>query len=285
MTSQQPYEREFEFTWEDFETLRTLSRQYSGIVVGDEKFDMFYSRLSRRLRTLELTRFSDYCLFLKHYHDQEFAEFINAITTNLTAFFRERHHFDYLQTVLIPELLQTKHTRQIKVWSAGCSTGEEAYSLAMTLLANAPDDWEIKILATDIDTRVLKTAATGEYFTERCSGLSAEILQRWFKKGVGKNQGKIKVKPALKQVVSFKPLNLIKDWPDLGAFDFIFCRNVLIYFDRATKKQLIQGFSKHLPVGARLFIGHSESIHQLNVAFRPLGNTVYQRISENGEYE
>ncbi len=276
----QQYQREFEYTWEDFEYLRSLSNRFSGIVVGDEKFDMFYSRLTRRLRALNLTSFRQYCHFLEQHHSQEFAEFINAITTNLTAFFREQHHFDYLRTTLIPELLQSKNERRITAWSAGCSTGEEAYSLAITLLENVPADWQIDILATDIDTRVLKTAIAGEYFYERCSGLTPEMLQCWFKKGIGKNQGKIKVKPALKQIVNFRQLNLIADWPDdLKPFDFIFCRNVLIYFDRMTKERLIQRFSHLLPVGSRLFIGHSESMHQLDVCFKAVGNTIYQRIA------
>ncbi len=271
--------REFEYTWQDFETLRRLSSQYSGIVVGDEKFEMFYSRLTRRLRSLGLTDFSEYCNFIQQHHDLEFAEFINAITTNLTAFFRERHHFDYLKTTLIPELLKTKqHERKIRVWSAGCSSGEEAYSLAITLLDNTPADWDIRILATDIDTRVLKSAISGEYYDDKCAGLSTEILQRWFKKGVGKNKGKIKVKPALKRIVDFKVLNLVDDWPELGKFDFIFCRNVLIYFDRPTKEKLLQRFSTVLPVGSKLFIGHSESMLQMDVSFKSLGNTIYQRL-------
>jgi chemotaxis protein methyltransferase CheR len=277
-------EREFEYTWEDFDYLRALSSQFSGIVASDEKFDMFYSRLTRRLRALNLGSFREYCHFLEQHHSQEFSEFINAITTNLTAFYREQHHFEYLQTTLIPELLRSKqHERQITVWSAGCSTGEEAYSIAITLLDNVPADWKIKILATDIDTRVLELASKGEYFRDR-SGLSDEILQRWFKKGVGKNQGKIKVKPALRQAVDFTSLNLVADWPGLKSFDFIFCRNVLIYFDRPTKERLVQRFSTLLPVGARLFIGHSESIHQLDVCFRAVGNTIYQRITSDSRY-
>ncbi len=271
-------EREFEYSREDFNFLRRLSNNYSGIIANDDKFDMFYSRLAKRLRTLKFKTFKQYCQYLESNHEQEFSEFINAITTNLTAFFREKHHFDYLEKVLIPELIEKKQAnKQIKVWSAGCSTGEEAYSIAITLLENLSQDFQIKILATDLDTQVLDIAKNGEYSLERSSGLSEEILKKWFKKGIGKNQGKIKAKPELQRVIRFKQLNLMHEWPMTGPFDFIFCRNVLIYFDRDTKQKLIQRYQNLLPLGAWLFIGHSESLHQLNSGFDLVGNTIYQR--------
>jgi len=271
-------EREFEYSREDFNFLRRLSNNYSGIIANDDKFDMFYSRLAKRLRTLKFETFKQYCQYLENNHEQEFSEFINAITTNLTAFFREKHHFDYLEKVLIPELIAKKQTnKQIKVWSAGCSTGEEAYSLAITLLENLSQDFQIKILATDLDTQVLNVAKNGEYPLERSSGLSEDMLKKWFKKGIGKNQGKIKAKSELQRVIRFKQLNLMHEWPMTGPFDFIFCRNVLIYFDRDTKQKLIQRYQSLLPIGAWLFIGHSESLHQLNSGFDLVGNTIYQR--------
>ncbi|WP_198243340.1 CheR family methyltransferase [methane-oxidizing endosymbiont of Gigantopelta aegis] len=271
-------EREFEYSREDFNFLRSLSNNYSGIIANDDKFDMFYSRLAKRLRVLQFKTFKQYCQYLENNHEQEFSEFINAITTNLTAFFREKHHFDYLKKVLIPELIVKKQTnKQIKVWSAGCSTGEEAYSLAITLLENLPQDFQIKILATDLDTQVLNVAKNGEYPLERSSGLSEEMLKKWFKKGIGKNQGKIKAKSELQHVIRFKQLNLMHEWPMTGPFDFIFCRNVLIYFDRDTKQKLIQRYQSLLPIGTRLFIGHSESLHQLDTGFDLIGNTIYQR--------
>ncbi len=271
-------EREFEYSWEDFNFLRSLSNNYSGIIANDDKFDMFYSRLAKRLRVLQIKTFRQYCQYLENNHEQEFSEFINAITTNLTAFFREKHHFDYLKKVLIPELIVKKQTnKQIKVWSAGCSTGEEAYSLAITLLENLPLDFQIKILATDLDTQVLNVAKNGEYPLERSSGLSEEILKKWFKKGIGKNQGKIKAKSELQHIIRFKQLNLMHEWPMTGPFDFIFCRNVLIYFDRDIKQKLIQRYQSLLPIGTRLFIGHSESLHQLDTGFDLIGNTIYQR--------
>ena len=164
--------REFEYTLADFDLLRTLSNQHSGILVPDDKFDMFYSRLSRRLRILGFTSFKEYCRYLQTQPGDEFTEFINAITTNLTSFFREKHHFEYVSRTIIPALVKKSHAeKQVKVWSAGCSTGEEPYSLAMALKESLPDDWEIKILATDLDTNVLATAIEGVYGSDRLTGI------------------------------------------------------------------------------------------------------------------
>jgi len=272
-------QREFEYTRADFEILRNISNSHSGIIVTDDKFDMFYSRLSKRLRMLDLENFSEYCQYLQNNEAQEFTEFINAITTNLTAFFRENHHFDYVKNIIIPDMLKRKHASQeVKVWSAGCSTGEEPYSIAMTLLENLPVGWNIKILATDLDTNVLQTAASGVYSDERISGLSAERQKRWFKKGKGANANKVKVKPELQEKIRFKQLNLMSEWPMKGAFDFIFCRNVIIYFDRETKENLVNRYSTLLTTGAHLLIGHSESLHQIDTDFDLIGNTIYRKM-------
>lgn len=269
--------REFEYTWDDFNFLRRISNQHSGILVPDDKFDMFYSRLSKRVRLLGFTRFKQYCDYLQN-HSEEFTEFINAVTTNLTSFFRENHHFEFVAKTLLPELLRTNKTqRQIKVWSAGCSTGEEPYSLAMTLLENVPDGWDIKILATDLDTNVLATAAEGVYAADRVSSISEERLKRWFQKGNGAHVNKVRAKPQLRQIIHFRQLNLMQDWPMKGSFDFIFCRNVLIYFDRETKARLARRYGESLKDGGHLFIGHSESLHQLDTPFKLVGNTIYKK--------
>lgn len=269
--------REFEYTWDDFNFLRRISNQHSGILVPDDKFDMFYSRLSKRVRLLGFTRFKQYCDYLQN-HSEEFTEFINAVTTNLTSFFRENHHFEFVAKTLLPELLRTNKTqRQIKVWSAGCSTGEEPYSLAMTLLENVPDGWDIKILATDLDTNVLATAAEGVYAADRVSSISEERLKRWFQKGNGAHANKVRAKPQLRQIIHFRQLNLMQDWPMKGSFDFIFCRNVLIYFDRETKARLARRYGESLKDGGHLFIGHSESLHQLDTPFKLVGNTIYKK--------
>ncbi|MGZ4959871.1 MAG: CheR family methyltransferase, partial [Methylomonas sp.] len=198
-----------------------------------------------------------------------------------TSFFREMHHFEYLGNTLIPELLKRNHAvKQIKVWSAGCSTGEEPYSLAMTLMEGVPENWDIRILATDLDTNVLTTASEGIYGLDRLSGINEQRLKRWFQKGVGSRSHKVRVKPELRQLVHFRRLNLMQDWPMKGYFDFIFCRNVLIYFDRETKARLAQRYAGLLKEGSYLFIGHSESLYQLNSGFEPIGNTIYKKVGK-----
>ncbi len=271
-------DREFKFTVDDFNFLRTLSNEHSGIQVPDERFDMFYSRLSKRVRKLGLADFKEYCLYIKDHPDNEFTEFINAITTNLTAFFREIHHFDYVRDVVVPEVLsRNKSSRQIRVWSAGCSTGEEPYSLAITLLENVPSDWDIKILATDLDTHVLQTASNGVYTEDRVSDLSEAMLKRWFMRGKSSQSGQVKVRPQLQQIIQFKQLNLMQDWPMKCHFDFIFCRNVLIYFDRETKTLLAKRYAKMLSSRSWLFIGHSESLNQLSNEFELVACTSYRK--------
>jgi chemotaxis protein methyltransferase CheR len=270
--------REFEYTKADFDLLRTVSNQHSGILVPDDKFDMFYSRLSKRLRVLGLDSFSAYYRYLMAHPDEEFTEFINAITTNLTAFFRENHHFEFIKHTVIPELLKKNaSTRQVRVWSAGCSTGEEPYSLAMTLKEHLPADWTIKILATDLDTQVLQTAAEAIYPLDRVNGIAETRMKRWFQRGTGDQADKVRVKPELRRLIQFNQLNLMQDWPMKSLFDFIFCRNVLIYFDKETKLTLALRYGQLLPPNGYLFIGHSESLHQLNTGFGLVGNTIYKK--------
>ncbi len=272
-------QREFEYTQEDFNVLRKISNSHSGIIVTDDKFDMFYSRLAKRIRILGLASFKEYCDYLQANEATEFTEFINAITTNLTAFFRENHHFDYVKDIIIPELIKRNfQTKKITVWSAGCSTGEEPYSIAMTLLENIPPGWEVKLLSTDLDTNVLQTAADGVYGSDRVSGLSSSQLKRWFKKGTGANANKVKVSPELQSLMTFKQLNLMHDWPMQGKFDFIFCRNVIIYFDQKTKETLVNRYSQYLNTGSHLLIGHSESLHTVNTDFDLIGNTIYRKV-------
>ena len=272
-------QREFEFTRKDFDVLRKISNEHSGILVPDDKFDMFYSRLSKRVRMKGLANFKEYCQYLQDNQELEFTEFINAVTTNLTSFFREKHHFEYLKNTVLPEVLKRNSTtKKITVWSAGCSTGEEPYSLAMTLLENVPSGWDIKILATDLDTNVLQTAADGIYTSDRVDGLPASTIKKWFKRGTGVNSNKVRISKNCQALIRFKQLNLMKEWPMKSNFDFIFCRNVLIYFDRETKEHLAQRYGKLLVVGSHLFIGHSESLNQLDTDFNLIGNTIYKKI-------
>ncbi len=272
--------REFEYTWDDFNSLRELSNRHSGILVPDDKFDMFYSRLSKRLRALKLNNFREYRIFLTDPESHEFTEFINAITTNLTSFFRENHHFDFLKATVIPELLQkNRTTKTITAWSAGCSTGEESYSIAITLAENLPGDWTFKILATDLDTNVLATASNGIYPFERVENLDQACLKKWFKRGTGSRQNLVKVSPGLAANIHFRQLNLVRAWPMKFGFDFIFCRNVFIYFDAPTKTDIVERFSERLPPNGCLFVGHSESLAQLTDRVRLIGQTVYRKTA------
>lgn len=270
-------EREFKFTVEDFNVLRKISNEYSGIQVPDERFDMFYSRLSKRVRKLGLNNFKEYCAYLHSHHEEEFTEFINAITTNLTSFFREQHHFDYLKNTVVPELLQrNRHSKEISIWSAGCSTGEEPYSIAMTMLECVPKDWNVNILATDLDTNVLQTASTGVYTEDRIADVPLEILKRWFLKSKTA-PSYVKVKPELQAIITFKQLNLMQEWPMKTPFDIIFCRNVIIYFDRETKATLAKRYAKLLAGKSWLFIGHSESLNQICNEFELVSTTTYRK--------
>ncbi|RLA23911.1 MAG: chemotaxis protein CheR [Gammaproteobacteria bacterium] len=274
--------REFEYRREDFAILKRLSNQHSGIIVTDDKFDMFYARLSRRVRALGLTSFREYCQLLERGSGPEFTEFINSVTTNLTSFFREKHHFDYLKNTLIPELIRKNSIqKRLRIWSAGCSTGEEVYSIAMTLLENLPDrkGWDIKILATDLDTNVLATAAKGVYSKERITGLDAATTRRWFLTDGDLSASQVRVHPDLQKLVTFKQLNLMApSWPMRGPFDIIFCRNVLIYFDSPTKEKLANRYGELIAPQGHLFIGHSESLHQLQTPFKLIGKTIYHKL-------
>jgi len=280
MTAAGSKEREFEFTRRDFEFLKRVSNEHTGIVVSDDKFDMFYARLSRRVRRLGLHSFKQYCELVREQPEQELGELINAVTTNLTAFFRENHHFEFLRQQLIPEFTAGAHGGELNCWSAGCSTGEEPYSLAMTLSESLPAGWRAQILATDIDSNVLATAAAGVYRQERIAGIDQQRMRRYFQRGTGSHEGQVRAKAELRQMISFSQLNLMgQNWPVQGPLDFIFCRNVLIYFDRETKQRLAQGYARLLRPGAYLFIGHSESLFRLCDDFRLIGNTIYQKVS------
>lgn len=274
-------EREFHFTKYDFDRLRQLVNEHTGIKLSDHKQEMLYSRLSRRLRALNLNSFSSYYKLLQKDNGEELVHFINAITTNLTAFFREPHHFELLEQVLLPQLFIKKQTsRRLRIWSAGCASGEEAYSIAMVVKEVVPFDWDVKILATDLDSSVLEKGKQGIYEEDRISGISPGRLHRWFKKGTNKAAGKMQVSEELRSLITFKHLNLMGLWPMHGPFDMIFCRNVVIYFDKATQKILFGRFANILDKEAYLLIGHSENLFQLSTHFRLLQQTVYIKTEE-----
>lgn len=274
-------QKEFPFTRRDFEFLRTLANQQTGIVVNDDKFDMFYSRLSRRVRALGMRTFAEYCDYLKQGADEdENTQLINAITTNLTAFFRENHHFEYLRNAALPERLKSPAgSRDLAFWSAGCSTGEEPYSLAITLaeMERQLTGWRVSISATDIDSNVLSKAASGVYGMDRVTGIDRARLRRWFLRGKGSHQGQVRVKPELRKRIEFRQLNLMQRWHEEPK-DIIFCRNVIIYFDKEAKKQLVDRYAETLKPGGFLFIGHSESLFKVSDRFELIGNTIYRRV-------
>ncbi len=278
MTEVNAKEKEFHYTEDDFQWIKKRIHDQVGINLNDSKREMVYSRLARRIRKLEFDSFSQYRALLQR-DNSELIEFVNAITTNVTAFFRENHHFEAIANEIIPELLQKNSaSKTIKIWSAGCSTGEEPYSIAMTLLENIPKNWKAKIIATDLDTNVLEKGRKGVYPISSVSGIPKERLKKWFWRGKDSNRDKVKVNPVLQQIVDFRQLNLMGDWDVKGPFDIIFCRNVVIYFTKDTQKVLFERYAENLADGGYLFLGHSESLHGVSDKFQFLRQTMHKKV-------
>ena len=274
-------EKEFHFTDKDFKFISKLVGERTGIVLSDAKRHMVYGRLSRRLRQLNLKKFSEYCDLLTSGHEAELIAFTNAITTNLTAFFRENHHFEYLKKNVLPQLIRKNaHNKRIRIWSAGCSSGEEAYSIAMCIRETLPRalGWDVKILATDLDSNMVQRGKNGIYTAERVEGLSETRMKKWVKRGTGDNADKVRISQELRSLITFKELNLIDDWPIKGPFDFMFCRNVVIYFNKDTQRELFDRYADLLIDDAHLFIGHSESLNSVTDRFDLIGKTIYQKV-------
>ncbi|GAA0797818.1 CheR family methyltransferase [Cupriavidus gilardii] len=263
--------RDFLLTDRDFDKVRALIHRRAGISLGAQKREMVYSRLARRLRALHLSDFASYLALLEaDEYSGEWEFFTNALTTNLTSFFREAHHFPLL----------AEHAKRIgrpySVWCAAASTGEEPYSIAITL-AEALGERAATVLATDIDTQVLAKARTGVYSADQVSRLSQERLKRFFLKGTGQRAGQVKVKPELASTITFEPLNLLApDWGIRERFDAIFCRNVMIYFDKPTQGRILERFVPLLKPHGLLFAGHSENFSYVTRAFQLRGQTVYE---------
>lgn len=270
--------REFEMSKKNFNMISEVIYKHSGIVLKDIKEDMVYSRLSRRIRQTRCQGFDDYLSLALRREGSEFVHFINAITTNLTSFFRESHHFNFIKNTAIPEWISDTQRKKLRIWSAGSSTGEEAYSIAITLSGNIPKHWDAKILATDIDTNVVVKGQTGVYAEERLSNLSSKLVSKHFDKVAIDGATKMQVRKSLRDITFFKPLNLLQDWPMSGLFEMIFCRNVVIYFDKPTQKILFNRFADLLAPGGYLVIGHSESMYKLSDRFTSIGNTVYRKV-------
>ncbi|MBK9131981.1 MAG: protein-glutamate O-methyltransferase CheR [Gammaproteobacteria bacterium] len=274
------YERDLVFTDGDFDFIRRVVVEQTGITLSEQKRELVYGRLAKRLRTLDLQSFAQYCSYLEQSPD-ELHELVNAITTNLTSFFREPYHFDYLRENLLPELLRRNaQSRRIRIWSAGCSTGEEPYSIAMVLRDALPagQGWDAKILATDIDSNVLARAQQGMYAQERASGIPERYQRRSFHKGQGDNAGMLRVSDEVRSLITFRQLNLMQEWPMKGPFDVIFCRNVVIYFDKPTQRRLFNRYADLLVDGGHLFIGHSETLFKVCDRFTLIGRTIYRKL-------
>jgi chemotaxis protein methyltransferase CheR len=271
---------EFVMSDAEFSRICQLVREHSGIALGESKRQMVYGRLVRRLRALRLPGFAEYVRLLECGEPLELQEFTNAITTNLTSFFRESHHFDYLSEELLPAIAPgARASGRLRIWSSACSTGEEPYSIAMVLrekqdLLNGLD---AKILATDLDSNVLATAEAGVYPAERLQQMAPSRAKEFFREGTGSLQGSVTVTPALRQLITFKQLNLMHDWPMRGPFDVIFCRNVVIYFDVETKRALFQRMAEMQRPGAILFLGHSENLYRISDQYELIGRTIYRR--------
>lgn len=269
---------------EAFARIAAIAQREAGIMLAHAKISMVKSRLTRRLRALRMASFEDYLNYLENSGDPtEMDSFISALTTNVSHFFREHHHFDYLAERLFPEMRKKLAAGgKVRIWSAGCSNGQEPYSIAITILDKAPDlaQKDLKILATDIDPEVIAHAKQGAYVGSLTTGLSEEVIARHFAKSEEHGELKLTANPALKNLISFKQLNLHANWPMKGKFDVIFCRNVVIYFDEETQTRLYRRFAEILEPGGILMLGHSERLSDsVGSLFENSGVTTYKTRS------
>lgn len=271
-------EAEFTLTPADFARVRELIHQRAGISLHAGKQAMVYSRLSRRLRETRFTSFGDYLQWLERATgaeaEVEWQEFVNCLTTNLTNFFREEHHF----TALVEDL-RARAARPIRLWCNAASTGEEPYSLAMTVIETLGVSAQVRLVCSDIDTKVLATAQRGVYPVD-ARGLSPERMKRHFLRGTGANGGQIRVKPELARLIEFRAFNLMStNWSALGEpFDLVFCRNVMIYFDNPTQRKVLARIHAAMRPGGLLYVGHSENFTESRDLFRLRGKTIYERV-------
>lgn len=263
----------FRFTREHFNRLRRLAAEHAGFCVSDDKQQMYYARLAKQLRLLGLSCFEQYVELVERDASAR-SQFINSITTNVTAFEREKHHFQ-----LLKKQCEDASGQYFRVWSAGCSTGQEAYNIAIALLPICvPKGMQLCILASDIDSDALSVAKRGVFAAEQIRVFSESVRCQNFLRGTEHNQYRVKVKPHLQQCVEFKKINLSHDWQLAHRFDAIFCRNVMIYLSHSVREALTKRFHQQLKKDGRLYLGHSESLNQVSDQFVNLGSTVYQPL-------
>ncbi len=272
--------RDFEFNDRDFRRVCELIHQRAGIALAPAKRDMVYGRLSRRLRALGMQSFQEYLDQLERNGGDEWQAFTNALTTNLTSFFREPHHFEKLHE----ELRARADRAPLQIWSCAASTGEEPYSLAITACETFGSlTPPVRILATDVDTQVLATGAQGVYPVERIAGLDPSVKRRYFQRGTGPNEGKCRVIPALRKLIEFRQLNLLASRYDVGGpYDALFCRNVMIYFDKPTQRAILSRLVQHMGDDGLLYTGHSENYLHAADLIQPCGRTLYRRAKGAG---
>lgn len=268
------HHREFQFTDQDFQRIRKLIYEHAGIALGENKQELVYSRLARRLRATGIKSFSEYLDRLQRGDETEWESFTNSLTTNLTSFFREPHHF----SLLGEHLCKQDTARPLTLWCSACSTGEEAYSMAMTAVETLGGyGRQVHIIASDLDTKVLQTAREGRYRADAVAKLPAQQVERFFQRGTGEQADFVRVRPELQKMIDFRRINLLDDeWPIHAPLDAIFCRNVMIYFDKPTQLGILKKFAPLLRDNGLLFAGHSENFYHASDWFKLRGNTVYE---------
>jgi chemotaxis protein methyltransferase CheR len=265
----------------EFERLRELVREHTGIALSEAKRQLVYSRLARRLRALHLPSFAAYIELLERGEAKELEEFTNAVTTNLTSFFREPHHFEYMANEMLPAMVKRSNgLRRLRIWCCAASTGEEPYSIAMVLREAGAllAGWDVKLLATDLDSAVLAHGSAGVYAHERFESVNRKRVERFFDRGTGAQTGKLRAREELRSLITFRQLNLMHGWPMRGPFDAIFCRNVIIYFDKPTQRALFERMATLQKPGDFLFLGHSESLYRVSDRYELVGRTIYRRL-------
>jgi chemotaxis protein methyltransferase CheR len=282
-TSVRALVNDFQLTDAEFERLRVLVREHTGISLAETKRQLVYGRLARRLRALKLTSFGEYIELLERGEADELEEFTNAVTTNLTSFFREPHHFEYLAQQALPELVARAAGRnRLRLWCCAASTGEEPYSIAMILreAQSLLAGWDVKLLATDLDSNVLAHGKAGVYTRDRFGTVAGKRVSRFFGEVARDGEKRLGANDELRNLITFKQLNLMHDWPMKGPFDAIFCRNVIIYFDKDTQRALFERMAALQRPGDFLFLGHSESLYRVSDRYELIGRTIYRRVRD-----